>query len=64
MVAPPTMTLEKRGVPFFDIGDGFEDVPGTSAYSARNQSGLITQLLVCASTGLLCFLVFCFLRPR
>lgn len=57
-----TMTLEKRGLPFFD--DGFEDVPGTSAYSARNQSGLITQLLVCASIGLLCFLVFCVLRPR
>ncbi|KAI9492266.1 hypothetical protein BDB00DRAFT_910483, partial [Zychaea mexicana] len=53
------------GFPFLDIGNGgFENVPGTSSYSARNQSGLTTQLIVCAGTGLLCFLTFCILRTR
>ncbi|KAI9256616.1 hypothetical protein BDA99DRAFT_516906 [Phascolomyces articulosus] len=54
-----------HGFPFLDIGNGgFENVPGTSSYSARNQSGLTTQLMVCAGTGLICFLTFCILRTR
>ena len=54
-----------QGFPFLDIGNGgFENIPGTSSYSARNQSGLTTQLMVCAGTGLLCFLTFCILRTR
>ncbi|KAG2219900.1 hypothetical protein INT45_008537 [Circinella minor] len=36
-----------QGFPFLDIGNGgFENIPGTSSYSARNQSGLTTQLMM------------------
>ncbi|KAI8149477.1 hypothetical protein BJV82DRAFT_708350 [Fennellomyces sp. T-0311] len=61
----PSEVHSAVGFPFLDIGNGgFENVPGTSSYSAHNQSGLTTQLIVCAGTGLLCFLTFCFLRTR
>ncbi|KAI9316332.1 hypothetical protein BX666DRAFT_227509 [Dichotomocladium elegans] len=57
--------LIPRDFPWFDIGnDGFGELPGTAAHSARNQNGLTTQLLICAATGLLFFLIFCFLRTR
>ncbi|ORZ21529.1 hypothetical protein BCR42DRAFT_488586 [Absidia repens] len=52
-----TMAAQSPGVP---------DPPaGSTAYSAKqNQSGLTTQLIICFSVGLLCFLTFCFLRTR
>ncbi|KAI8097594.1 uncharacterized protein BX664DRAFT_293215 [Halteromyces radiatus] len=40
-------------------------LPGSIESSAKqNQSGLTTQLIICGSVGLLCFLVFCYLRTR
>ncbi|KAI8331578.1 hypothetical protein BC941DRAFT_474913 [Chlamydoabsidia padenii] len=40
-------------------------LPGSTASSAKqNQSGLGSQLAICASVGLVCFLLFCFLRTR
>ncbi|CAO3590036.1 unnamed protein product [Absidia cylindrospora] len=45
---------------------GVLDPPaGSVPFSAKqNQSGLTTQLIICFSVGLLCFLTFCFLRTR
>lgn len=38
--------------------------PGTVVQQANNQSGISTQLLICGVSGILLFLVFCFLRTR
>ncbi|KAI8344019.1 hypothetical protein BC941DRAFT_497389 [Chlamydoabsidia padenii] len=60
--SPTTTTAQSQQTNLPDI---LKPPPGSIASSAKqNQSGLTTQLIICGSIGLLCFLLFCFLRTR
>lgn len=39
-------------------------LPGTPLYNAKTTTGLTAQLILCGTVGVLCFLLFCFLRVR
>jgi hypothetical protein len=41
-----------------------EPLPGSPAQTSKSPTGLQTQLVLCTSVGVLCFLLFCFLRVR
>ncbi|KAF1807073.1 hypothetical protein FB192DRAFT_1353694 [Mucor lusitanicus] len=41
-----------------------EPLPGSPAQTSKSPTGFTTQLILCTSVGLLCFLLFCFLRVR
>lgn len=41
-----------------------EPLPGSPAQNAKSPTGFQTQLVLCTSVGVLCFLLFCFLRVR
>ncbi|CAO3630309.1 unnamed protein product [Cunninghamella blakesleeana] len=55
-VTPTTTTDNGGGIPI--------DFSNPITLQAANQSGLSTQLLICGVSGILLFLVFCFLRTR
>ncbi|KAI8330473.1 hypothetical protein BC941DRAFT_440604 [Chlamydoabsidia padenii] len=40
------------------------DSPGLPTYNAKQPTGLALQLVLCSSVGLVCFLLFCYLRVR
>ncbi|KAI7901241.1 uncharacterized protein BX663DRAFT_515369 [Cokeromyces recurvatus] len=41
-----------------------EPLPGSPAQTSKSPTGFQTQLILCTSVGILCFLLFCFLRMR
>lgn len=41
-----------------------DEAPGLPVYKAKQPTGLLLQLVLCSSVGLVCFLLFCFLRVR
>ncbi|KAF7724942.1 hypothetical protein EC973_000523 [Apophysomyces ossiformis] len=61
-VAPGHPHLVARQFNIF--GDANESQYNVAIAGAKNQRGLETQLMICASVGLVCFLTFCFLRTR
>lgn len=41
-----------------------EPLPGSPAQNAKSPTGFQTQLVLCTSVGMLCFLLFCVVRVR
>lgn len=49
---------------FLCEGEEEEPLPGSPAQNAKSPTGFQTQLVLCTSVGVLCFLLFCVLRTR